>query len=279
MTPASALWRFLAKRKQGTIPSWIRDSARRKFSRRERGNLKICDTTAGFRMECRIGDPLDNLIYFDGEFEPEMRLFLAELAPNLSTVIDVGCNIGYVSCLVASLTRGRARLVSIDANPEMARRCEANLKLNGFPAEVVSCAAGRADEVRTFHVPKHRPSYASFGQLEHDCEQMQVPVRRLDGLAADKGLERVDLVKIDVEGFEPEVLSGIGELPIRNICLEFSPANLKNCGFTPDDLWGMPLWKKYRLSQIQAVSGKPIPFTPGKIEKGVTEIVWAASIT
>jgi FkbM family methyltransferase len=226
-------------------------------------------------MEVRIGDPLDNLIYFDGEFEPELRLFLARLAPQLSTVVDVGCNIGYVSCLLASLTQGRARLLSLDANPEMAARCEANLKLNRFGAEVRHCAAGRVEEVRTFHIPKHRPSYASFGQLSYGCEEIEVPVRRLDRLAAEKGLTSIDLLKIDVEGFEPEVLGGLGDFPVKNICLEFSPPNLKNCGFSPDDLWNLPLWKKYRLALLEKETARPIFFQPGEPIPNETEIVWA----
>src|SRR5450631_2469058 len=100
LPPAAALWSFLGRQKEGRIPAWLRDSARRKFSRGQRGRLTVCRTTPGFQVECRIGDPLDNSIYFDGEFETELRLSLEQLAPSLATVIDVGCNIGYVSCLL-----------------------------------------------------------------------------------------------------------------------------------------------------------------------------------
>ena len=229
-------------------------------------------------MKCRIGDPLDNLIYFNGEFEPELQVLLTKLAPGLTTVVDVGCNIGYVSCLLAALTRSRARVISIDANPEMVRRCEENLQLNGFPAEAISCAVGRAEEVRTFHVPLNRPSYASFGELNHACNSVDVPVRRLENFVAEKGLMQIDLLKIDVEGFEPEVLAGVGDVPIRNICLEFSPENLKNCGFAPDDLWRLPLWKKYRLFQLEAGTGNAIPFQPGSSQPEGTETFWAEAL-
>lgn len=239
----------------------------------------MCRTTPGFLIQCRIGDPLDNIIYFEGEFETELRISLARLAPTLKTVVDVGCNIGYVSCLLAWLTKGRARVVSLDPNPEMSSRCETNLKLNGFPAEVFTCAAGRVEEIRAFHVPKHRPSFASFGQLSHDCQEIQVPVKRLDQLAREKGLMHIDLLKIDVEGFEPEVLGGLGNLRVKNIYLEFSPRNLKNCGFSPADLWSLPLWKNYRLALIETTTAKPIYFQPDNPISGETEIVWAQAIT
>jgi FkbM family methyltransferase len=272
------LWSFLGRQKDGSIPGWLKNSARRKFSRGQRGRLVECRTTPGFRIQCRIGDPLDNMIYFDGEFETELRLSLAQLAPTLSTIVDVGCNIGYVSCLLAWLTDGRARIVSLDPNPEMISRCEVNMKLNGFAAEVFTCAAGRVEETRAFNVPRHRPSFASFGELTHDCEKIDVPVRRLDLLARERGLAQIDLLKIDVEGFEPEVLGGLGALPVKNIYLEFSPRNLKNCGFSPDDLWSLPLWKNYRLALIETGTARPIYFEPGAPLTGQTEIVWAQAI-
>jgi len=230
-------------------------------------------------MECRIGDPLDNSIYFDGEFETELRLSLERIAPTLTTVVDVGCNIGYVSCLIAWLTKGAARIVSLDPNPAMIARCEANMKLNGFAVETVSCAAGRVEEVRTFNVPKNRPSFASFGQLSHESVTMEVPIRRLDRLAKEKGLAQIDLLKIDVEGFEPEVLGGLGDLSVKNIYLEFSPRNLQNCGFSADDLWSLPLWKNYRLALIATGTAEPLYFKPGDAIGRETEIVWAQAIS
>jgi hypothetical protein len=132
--------------------------------------------------------------------------------------------------------------------------------------------------VRTFHIPKHRPSYASFGKLSYDCKEIETPVWRLDSLAREKGISHIDLLKIDVEGFEPEVLGGLGDLPVKNICLEFSPANLKNCGFSPGNLWEMPLWKNYRLALLEKATARPMYFQPGEPIPSETEIVWAESV-
>jgi FkbM family methyltransferase len=275
----SRLWSFLGRRKRGVLPAKIRKLGRRRFSRRERGKSVTCRTRAGFDIQCQIGDPLDNHIYFEGEFEPELRLLLERLAPSLLTVVDVGCNIGYVSCLLATLAP-QARILSIDANPEMIRRCESNLKLNGRTAEMLCCAAGSANAIRTFNIPTRRPSFASFGTLDYPCQEMEVTVRRLDELLRERGITGIDLLKIDVEGFEPEVLAGLGAFPVRNICFEFAPGNLKNCGFYPDDLWRLPLWNDYRLFLLETASARPLPFKAGeKVEnlENVTEIVWAQS--
>ena len=75
-----------------------------------------------------------------------------------------------------------------------------------------------------------------------------------------------------------QVLGGLGDLPVKNICLEFSPDNLKNCGFSPADLWNLPLWKNYRLALLEKETARPIYFKPGEPPSNETEIVWAQAL-
>jgi hypothetical protein len=65
---------------------------------------------------------------------------------------------------------------------------------------------------------------------------------------------------------------------VKHIYLEYSPRNLKQCGFSAEDLWGLPLWKKYRLSLIESGTARPIPFEASAPLGGETEIVWAQAI-
>lgn len=243
--------------------------------------LDWVETGQGFRMRCRIGDPLDNLVYFDGEFEPEFALLIGKLAPSLKTIVDVGCNIGYISCLLAKLTNGQARLISIDANPDMVERCRENLAANGFRVEMRHCAGGATEERRIFNVPEFRPSYGTFGNLQqHSCRQIEVPVKRLDRIFSEESLTHIDLLKIDVEGYEPEVLSGLGDMavPIENIIMEYSPWALTNCGHKPADLWAFPWWNQYQLHILEKDTGRPLPFKIGDAIKVSTDIIWARKI-
>lgn len=278
--PFFHLFKTLGKADSFFVPQWVRASVRRKFSRRYRGQLHQQKTDHGFSIQCKIGDPLDNLIFFDREFEPELGILLKQLAPSLHTVIDVGCNIGYVSCLMASLTSNRASILSLDANPAMSDRCRANMELNGFKSDVLCLAAGSCSEKRTFNVPEHRPSYASFGELAYNCRKIEVQVARLDALVCERQLGEIDLIKIDVEGFEPEVFRGFGALggAVKNIIFEYSAANLKQCGFKPEDIWNFPWWPQYRLYVLEQKTGRPIEFRPGEEFPPETEIVWAQAV-
>ena len=82
----------------------------------------------------------------------------------------------------------------------------------------------------------HRLNAGAGGQaIAH--EAIQVPVRTVDELAAANHLGRVDLVKIDVEGYEPGVLEGMRKTieehrPI--ILTEFWPYGMRDAGFDPE---------------------------------------------
>ena len=86
------------------------------------------------------------------------------------------------------------------------------------PRDTVYCGlAGRADGTVDFHVVEglHGLSSAvlanaeSAGQYGAAFRTESKPVRRLSALIADAGLERIDFLKIDVEGAEPDVLAGL----------------------------------------------------------------------
>ena len=81
----------------------------------------------------------------------------------------------------------------------------------------VSCLAGRADGEAEFHVvetlhgfsttvKEHAAGAAKFGA---DYKTIRKPVRTLTALCAEAGLDRIDFLKIDVEGAEAEVLAGM----------------------------------------------------------------------
>lgn len=133
--------------------------------------------------------------------------FLAELPwrPE-ATAVDVGANIGVYSSVLA---RKFGRVVAFEANPRLHRRLRA-----AVPASVelrgsgLSDAAGRA----TLRIPLANGApafgFASLSSASLDpsaaVEEVQVSLARLDDSAPD----RIDFLKIDVEGHELQVLEG-----------------------------------------------------------------------
>jgi FkbM family methyltransferase len=96
----------------------------------------------------------------------------------------------------------------------------AELARRGTPNRHYHCiAAGAADEERTFYFNPANPTASSMypqGESRFDIvtgeEPRKVPVRRLDTLLAQGVIPRADFLKVDVEGFEKDVLLGAREL-------------------------------------------------------------------
>ena len=131
---------------------------------------------------------------------PERKFLCAGLGPG-KVALDIGCNVGLYAL---PLARTGAKVVAIDANPSMIARIGFNAKSSGIDTVVpVHSAVGdtsgtvslsiRADDVAIVHVSE-------------DTEGT-VPMRTLADILAEQGIDRVDALKIDIEGHEDKALA------------------------------------------------------------------------
>lgn len=118
-------------------------------------------------------------------------------------VIDIGANIGEFSRAVV----GRAsRLVAIDPDPNVWEALSRNL--GGFSnATVLQRAMSDADSQVEFYVSTKNAD-SSLVQPAQYSETVSLNAMRLDTLIEELGIERVDFLKLEAEGWEPEILAG-----------------------------------------------------------------------
>ena len=223
-----------------------RDSAFRKFRRRNLGRRFEVTANRGFRLGGVIGDSVENAVAIRGEFEPGLTQFLATRFRESASFVDLGCNIGYFSCLFRHL-QPRGRLLAIDANPRVAETCRGNLARNSDRAEatgvatVLHRAIGATAGTARLQMPKSRASRGTLGDLHLDpsaIETFDVPMDSLAATFAAEAMGEIEVMKIDVEGFEATVL---GTIPVavaeklKWVVFEFSESNLRQCGATRED--------------------------------------------
>ncbi|ODT87047.1 MAG: hypothetical protein ABS78_13445 [Phenylobacterium sp. SCN 70-31] len=145
-----------------------------------------------------------------GEFARVILDFLVDHADEAGALLDVGANIGAISLPFAHRRPGW-KVLAIEAHAELADILEANAAANGLAnLSVVRAAAGAESGVTEFPaVPL--VGERNFGDIGFDsvAEVMRpVPMVTLDAIST----RDVRLVKIDVEGFEPQVLAGAAAL-------------------------------------------------------------------
>jgi len=169
----------------------------------------------------------DDLGYVAANTKPHTRRWFRPRRGDV--VVDVGAHIGRFSLAAA---RAGASVVAVEPNPETFRVLAANVGLNGFRnVRLVNAALGEREGEAELHVPL---VYHGTASLRGDWERrfatrtVRVRVTTLDGLVEYLGLERIDWLLVDVEGYELEVLrGGLGALGrVQRAIVEVSLGNL-----------------------------------------------------
>lgn len=176
------------------------------------------------------GDVIARVLFWRGwrHYEPETIRVFHELAKKASLVLDVGANTGLFS-LVACASNPKAKVRAFEPVSGTCRRIKDNMQLNGWQnrCEVHNVAVSDQIGVVSFHVPEgEAPSSASMhveGFRGHQGSLVEVPMTTVDAICEH---ESVDLIKLDVEGFEDKALAGMKELLERSkptIVVECNP--------------------------------------------------------
>jgi FkbM family methyltransferase len=175
---------------------------------------------------------------FRGVMEPGTTRYFAGLVKPGMTVVDVGANIGIYTLYAARQLQGRGRIYSFEPTPRTFSILRDNVQVNGFQElgivelrrEAVSDVAGMAQLTVFSDDGGHNTLFGDGGT------RIEVPTISLDD--ALSGVGRVDVVKIDAEGAEPQILRGMRQIIERSpgirILMEFAPVHLRRAGADPN---------------------------------------------
>jgi FkbM family methyltransferase len=142
-------------------------------------------------------------------YEPEVWThFMSSVRPG-DTIADVGAYIGLYTIALAKRVGASGKIVAFEPTPKTFAALKAQVELNGVSnqVELIQSAVGIQDGSVSFEADK--ASQACISRVPTHCAQT-VQCLRLDTVFADRHL---DILKIDVEGYEEDVLkSGVNLL-------------------------------------------------------------------
>ncbi len=197
-------------------------------------------------------------ILADGGLEPQTSaLFRRVLRPG-DTYVDVGAHVGYHALLARQAVGAAGRVLAVEPQPYNCNKILINAALNGFSnITTIVGAAGNRDGfvVLRDQAPFDKARLTLRGAGMHDQGvAFEVPLWTVDTLVRRHGIDRIRLLKIDVEGYELAVLEGA--LPIlahtENVIFEQADGEvapetsagirelLLRQGFTLADVTGQP---------------------------------------
>ena len=163
------------------------------------------------RYRLDISDIIDWCIYFG--FKESSKEMLYSLMSKGQTIIDVGANVGDITMHSAKIVGAYGAVYSFEPDLENYRRLEKNLKLNKFTNITVN-NFGLGNEKGIFYMKNINSKNRGMNKIvSKDMMEgtHEIKVNRLDSYVKENKLDKVDLIKIDVEGFEYNVLQSSTE--------------------------------------------------------------------
>jgi len=158
-----------------------------------------------------------HLIYRN--IEPDFQKILKKYISEGDTVFDIGANIGYVSVALSKLVGNKGKVFSFEAIPHTSTEFLVNINLNNCSnITLIQKALSNENKKVTFRIPDGGTNHSMASMVWHKKEDDTINVE-VDSIILDEDKDLKNLspsfIKIDVEGSEGMVISGMKELISR----------------------------------------------------------------
>ncbi len=244
------------------------------------------------KLDCDLTKYLQRHLYYFGEYEPSHCQLWSQLAKEASVIFDVGANVGLYS-LLAAAANSSAVIHCFEPTPEIFATCCNAIRRNSISniiphAEAVGAGKGTVYLHRQWGVTGDNEGMNYVTDCPTSSEGMAIPRISLDDFCHEQKIERIDLLKIDVEGGEYDVLKGAAGLLsahcIACILMEFDENNARQKGHTTVELrvqleskgYAIYMLKKGRLKLVKTfdnTNGNIWACSPGFVRCAVQNLI------
>ena len=185
-----------------------------------------------------IGKPL----FLDHEYEPAETAFMQRFIQPGMVILDIGANIGYFTALATSRLKKSGVIHAFEPDPHnysLLQKTVADQKTN--LVQLHHCALGDTNgTVELFHSPvDNYGDHRVYGSHSGTHPSVVVPMKIGDDLLASIGTNAIDFIKIDVQGFEVQVLRGLANTIKSSekavLLSEVWPSGMKSAGSSVEE--------------------------------------------
>ena len=183
------------------------------------------------------------------------EIFLAVIQPG-DTFVDGGANMGFYSLLAATALKGEGRVVSFEPDPRNIPVLQSNAKINLLDSVIHIEPKALSDtecELDFWSAPENSWGGSLVELPGSKSRQYRVCATTLDRYISSANIERVDVIKLDIEGAEPMALEGMrGALrTARLVAYEINKPRLDQLNIQPMDLIRRTNeWGKFEVTLI-----------------------------
>ena len=185
-------------------------------------------------------------------YEPAITRYFRKIAKEGGIVFDVGAWIGYYTVLAA---RTADKVIAIEVDAMNCQRIRRNVSLNGFSnVDIINCAIG--DKFSDGILLRRKRSY--LNKVSPNGEGETITIESLDNQIGKLRTDNVNLIIIDIEGYEYFALKGLQTSLsagiVKNLICEVHPNMLKEKGCLDTDVLDLLSKYKYKIMFDSKVS-------------------------
>ncbi len=163
----------------------------------------------GINYQLDLSDWVEWNIYFHNDVEPRKKLY-SMVKPG-KTVIDIGANIGETTLNMAKLIGSTGCVISFEPSTNTYKKCLRNIALNDTLSNRINLhgfALGEKNESAFLQIAEQTNRGMNFISTSGE----KIEIKKLDDVLVDEKKVKIDLIKMDVEGYELKVLKGAERL-------------------------------------------------------------------
>jgi len=180
-------------------------------------------------------DPVVSGALHFGVYEKAETRFFQSACRDGMTFLDVGANLGYYTALAARAVGPNGRVLAVEPDPDSFGYLEQTIAANAVGnVQAFPVAASDAPATLPLYISTDNRGDNRLYASGEDRPQVEVAARPLDALLRENKIDKVDLIKIDVQGYEPRVIAGLRETitasPNLTLLTEFWPQGIDEAG-------------------------------------------------
>lgn len=220
------------------------------------------------KLICRLSDWIPWNVYLHGSYivERSYEEFMLQIAEESSVIFDVGANIGYYTVQFSEISDGE--IYAFEPMNYQHETLQKNLELNSLTNihPVKKIVSNTNSLARIYFSGMENTAASSLVNKTDQYEEIQCIT--LDDFCKDNDIEEIDLIKIDVEGYELKALKGLQNMlksqKISHLFIEIVEKHLNNAGTSAKEICDYLESHNYKAFSVK--SGELQPYQPGSDE-------------
>jgi FkbM family methyltransferase len=209
-------------------------------------------------------DPVISGALTFGVYEKSETEFFCALCRPGMTFLDIGANVGYYTALAIGRVGEAGKIIALEPDKENFQYLQRTVAANrGSNVTCIQKAAADRNGFLTLYVSSENRGDNRLYANELSDGSYSVEVSTIDSILDDQGVSSVDLIKMDVQGFEGQVLRGMRETIRRSqgliMLTEFWPYGLTRAGSQPSEVLrdlesaGMALYELHSSGKVEKI--------------------------